>query len=322
MRNTVLLVCASLALIAAAPGAQVYSDSFNYANGTNVPGWNESVGDWSIQNGELACEHKFLWQYLVLDQFSEMNACVQMTVIATPSTVYYQDGGGTLRYSTLANVMCKIQDNNRNGDFDICYVYDRPGSATSKSFTPNTKRATVRLYTLDKDVVSEVDADMDGVWDLTVVHQTAQVPAAGKPGIHGLGGVFFDDFKYFNAVTRIHANSQPPAPGSLVTLQLKGPANQLYQCACSFSNRGFPLDPGRRIPLDVDNLLFLSVQNPVLFQSFSSRLDGNGDGLAGIQLPKIPALSGLAIYFAMVVLDANAPNFIGNISNDTQIRIQ
>ncbi|MBN2489622.1 MAG: hypothetical protein JXQ29_02090 [Planctomycetes bacterium] len=72
----------------------------------------------------------------------------------------------------------------------------------------------------------------------------------------------------------------------------------------------------------MDNLFLLSVQNPVLLQNFSSRVDANGDGVAGILLPKVPALRGLVLYFAMVVLDASAPSFIGNISNDVRIAIQ
>jgi hypothetical protein len=300
-------------------GAQVYSDSFDYPDGTTVPGWNESVGDWTIKNKELVCEHKFLWQYIVLDSFSETNACVQMTVIAIPDTTYYQDGGGTLRYSTLTNVMCKIQDNNRNGDLDMCYVYDRPGSANSSAVNPATKRATVRFFTLDTDLVCQVDINQDGSWDVIVNRTTAQNVVAGKPGIHGLGGPHFDDFKYFNAVARIDPASATPSPGNRVTVQLKGPANKLYQCAASFGNRGFPLDAGRAVPLDLDNLFFLSVQNPVMFQSFNGRLDGNGDGKASVQIPNVPALSGQTLYVGMVVFDAAAPSLIGHISNDVRV---
>jgi len=316
------LVCVFLGVPALLAGAQVYSDSFNYPDGTNVPGWNESVGDWSIQNRQLVSEHRFLWQYIVLDRFQELNACLQMTVIAVPSTQFYQDGGATLRYSTSSNVMCKIQDNDRNGDFDRCYVYDRPGAAANAAISPVTKRGTVRFFAIDLDLVCQIDADLDGKWDLTVSKQTAQTPTAGKIGIHGLGGVMVDDFKFFNAVARIDPASQTPSIGSFVTFQLKGPPNQIYQCACSLGNAGFPLDPVRRIPLDVDNLMILSILNPALFQRFAGRLDSNGDGKADVAIPKIVALRGQTFYFGMVVLDPNAPNMIGNISNDVRVDIQ
>lgn len=310
-----------LVVLSSLVGAQVYSDSFDYKDGTTVPGWNESVGDFSILNKQLVSEHRFLWQYIVLDQFSDLNAGVQMTVITTLSTQFYQCGGGTLRYSTQSNVMCKIQDNNRSGDFDRCFVYDQPGSSNWADINPTTTRATVRFLALDRDLICQVDTDMDGDWDLTVKRQTTQTPAAGKPGIAALGGSIFDDFKYFNAVARIDPKSQPATPGNLVTIQLKGPANKLYQCACSFGNGGFPFDAGRRIPLDPDPLMFLSMQNPILFQSFNGRLDGNGDSMAAVQILNIPALKGQTFYLAMIVLDANAPSMVGNISNDVRVDI-
>jgi len=316
------IVAVLLGAMALLAGAQVYSDSFNYPNTTNVPGWNESVGDWSIQNGELVSAHQFLWQYIVLDRYSELNACLQMTIIAVPSTQFYQDGGGTLRYSTSSNVMCKIQDNNRSGDFDRCYVYDRPGSAANAAISPTTKRGTVRFFTIDTELVCQVDADLDGKWDLTVSKQTAQTPTAGKPGIHGLGGIHADDFKYFNAVARLDPTSQTPSVGSFITFQLKGPPGKIYQCACSFGNTGFLIDPVRRIPLNVDNLMVLSILNPLWFQRFAGSLDASGDAKAGLLIPNAPALRGQTFYFGMIVLDSSAPSSIGNISNDVRVDIQ
>ena len=321
--RTIVALGFGLALLAGSVSSQVYFDGFNYPDGTTVPNWNETVGDWSVQSKQLVGQPTSLWQYIVLDPFSELNACVQMNVFYnTASPRKLQFGGGTLRYSTASNVMCKIQDNNSSGDFDRFFVYDQPGGSAYVDPVPPTTICGVRFYTIDNDVIGQIDTDMDGKWDYTVTKPTTQTAVAGKVGIAGFNDVIIDDFMYFNAIARVDPASQPPTPGSLVTFQLKGPANKLYQAACSFGNTGFALDTTRRIPLNVDNLFILSVTNPVLFQNFADRLDANGDGKAGVQLPKIPQLQGLPFYFGFVALDAAAPSFIGNISNDERVDIQ
>lgn len=321
MRSCTFLIVA-LALAAALP-AQTYTDAFNYANGLTIPGWTKVTGQWSIVNKQLQAEQRGLWQYLVKDGFQTLNGmCEVLAIYNGGSSMKLQFGGCTMRFVGTGDcVMDKIQDNNSSGDFDRFFVYDQPGS--SKYVDPKThKICVVRLGTIDGDLIGKIDIDGDGRWDHVVVKSTTKTPTVGKVGVAGYGGCLIDYFKYFDAIVRIDPTGLPPKPGNAVTLELRGDPSLTYQCACSLYNMpGIQLGT-RMIPLTPENLMVLSIQNPVLFQRFTGVLDGSGKGKAAILIPFNPALTGLAFFFGMITLDQKSPFGVRNISNDLRIEIQ
>lgn len=110
-----------------------------------------------------------------------------------------------------------------------------------------------------------------------------------------------------------------PVIGQSFDLGISDPldANKQYFTLASFGN--FPviiLPDGRVIYLTNDGLLTLILQsfNTGLFQNTFGTLDSYGRTTATIYIPNIPALSGLTLYFAFVILDPSAPLGVGTIS--------
>ena len=115
------------------------------------------------------------------------------------------------------------------------------------------------------------------------------------------------------------------APGGQVNLSLTatGDAGLVYQLGSSFGNGPIMIDT-RRLELSPDPLLFLSVSGaaPWVFQNYSGVLDAQGQAMAAIQIPNLPALKNLRIYTAFVTLTASAPSGIASISNTMMFTIQ
>lgn len=319
MRGVCLVVC--LLLCASLGAAQVYTDTFT---STSLLGWSMSGGTWKVTSlNQLQADPTRTYQYLAWDAAKAQNAAVEIKVFYNKTVAGLQFGGGALRFIKHRDcVMNKTQDNNSSGDFDRFYVYDDPGS--SNYMDPKAHTSTVvRLLAIGTALVGRLDTDMDGKWDYTVLRTSTKTVVAGKAGISGYGGVLFDDFKYFDGVVRLHPKSPAPTPGATIGLQLGADAGETYQCAASFGNgTGINLIDGRRIPLDVDNLMVLSFQAPTVFGAFFGTLNSNGIGNATVAIPSVAALKGTRFYVGMVTLDPKSRTGIGNIANDFRVDIQ
>src|SRR5262245_13510807 len=77
-----LFVCL---VLAGAAGAQVYTDAFNYPDGTTIPGWTEKRGDWIIANARAFSQTASTWSYLTKDGWFLKDS-------VTEATVYYEGG--------------------------------------------------------------------------------------------------------------------------------------------------------------------------------------------------------------------------------------
>ncbi|MEK6861630.1 MAG: S8 family serine peptidase [Nanoarchaeota archaeon] len=117
-----------------------------------------------------------------------------------------------------------------------------------------------------------------------------------------------------------------PIIGQSFNLGINDPldTNKQYFILASFGN--FPviiLPDGRVIYLTNDGLLTFILQsfNTGLFQNTFGTLDSYGRAMAAISIPNIPALSGLTLYFAYIILDPSAPLGVGTISYTIPVTI-
>lgn len=116
------------------------------------------------------------------------------------------------------------------------------------------------------------------------------------------------------------ANITPTGTGVVGTtvglgLTSTADAGRPYQMGSSFGMGPIPID-SRKLYLSPDTLLWLSISGvlPTVFQNYAGVLDANGQAMANLILPNIPALIGLGVYTSFVTLNSSAPSGISDIS--------
>jgi len=115
------------------------------------------------------------------------------------------------------------------------------------------------------------------------------------------------------------------AVGTSTRIRITAPIARLmpYVLAASFSNRfGILLPDGRKIPLDVDPLMFMSLNLPAVFQNFQGVLNASGVADATLNVPNIATLKGLKFRLAFVTLNTKFPLGIQVISAARPVEIQ
>ena len=313
-------------LLGTALGAQVLVETFTYPNGPTIPGWTGGPGSWSINNGRLTATGSG-WRYITRDGLKAKDCVMDGEFFLIGSALQF--GGLTARHpggSTTTNlVMCKIQNNSSPGPvtaFNRGYVYEQPGGSVYTDVPlPRPTSCFCRMVILDTNAWMLVDADQDGIFEMTVgPRPLTSVLQAGLVGMNSYGACEMDNFKYYNAVIFDDPASPKPQPGASLKFVLRGKAGAGYQAASSFGRAGIPVGSGWSIPLTADPLFFLTVSGavPALFSNYASFLDINGDGSVKVHLPGVPALVGITIFTAFVTYD---PSGILEISNDHQVTI-
>jgi hypothetical protein len=121
------------------------------------------------------------------------------------------------------------------------------------------------------------------------------------------------------------ALSGPATVGTTTTIDLLSASdpNASYVCALSLGTTpGIVLSDMRVIPVNLDDLLFLSVTpgNGILINALGS-LSGAGQASLPLLVPNLPALVGLSVYSAFVVADPLDPTGVGTISPSLTITI-
>jgi hypothetical protein len=115
-----------------------------------------------------------------------------------------------------------------------------------------------------------------------------------------------------------------PSIGASVPLVLNAPGDggKAYVMAASLGASGIKVG-SRTIPLSLDALLILTVQNlvPSIFQGYQGVLSASGTASAKLNVPTITALRGLTLHHAFVVVDPSQPNGLGTISNGLGITV-
>jgi len=77
----------------------------------------------------------------------------------------------------------------------------------------------------------------------------------------------------------------------------------------------------RYFPMALDDLFFLSIQVPAIFQNFEGTLDTGGTALGAVNVPNSSALIGFTFSIAWVTVDAAAPFGIEAISGPWQVGV-
>jgi hypothetical protein len=109
-----------------------------------------------------------------------------------------------------------------------------------------------------------------------------------------------------------------PNPGKAVDLYLQSPGDKglLYIMGSSLGTGPIPIGT-RKLNLSPDDLLLITVNNyvPAIFVNYQNTLDSKGEAKAQIRIPNVPALIGVRIHTAYLVLDPAAPQGVKTISN-------
>lgn len=322
LRSTLVI----LILLGSSLSAQILVEPFNYPNGPNIPGWTTVNGSWSINNGRLSATGSG-WRYINRTGLTAKDCVMDAEFFLITSATQF--GGLTARHpggsSTTNLVMCKIQNNSTPGPktaLNRCYIYEQPGGSVFKDIpNPRPTSAFCRMIILDKDTWMLIDADKDGIFEMTVGPKVlTSVFTSGLAGMNSYGPCEMDNFKFYNAVIINDPGNPTPRPGVALQFNLRGQPSFGYQAASSLGRTGIPIGSGRMIPLDADPLFFLSVSGavPTLFANYSYVLDPGGNGFVKVVLPNIPALVGITIFTAFITFDSTG---INGVSNDHQVTI-
>jgi hypothetical protein len=319
-----------LAVLAAAAGAQSYRDSFDYPDGTVVPGWTEQSGDWLVSGGRLYLGGPvgIGYKHITKDGWNVRHSVTEARIFYEGPLVGIRAAGLTARLVGTWTIWCAIQDNTEpiGVGFDSFWLYERPGTGSHAQINlPAFLSCRVRLLVHNATASVQVDTNGDGAWDLAGTTALSLLLAAGE---HGCSSAFLtpqtrspgiDDFALFDAVLTSTGTAQP---GTTLTLNLQGNVpGAPYQAAAAFAAApGIPVDT-RSIPLAPDALTVLSLSLPSVFQGFTGGLNGTGAGTARIAIPAVPALAGVVFHSAFVTLSGGAPSGIASISNDHRIAI-
>lgn len=306
-------------------GAQVFQDSFSYPNGPTIPGWTVRNGNFQVTNGRLVATSGTTWAYITKDGYNLTDSTLEGDFYFVGAGVQF--AGLTSRHPGTAGdsnlVMGKIQNNGGAADFDICYLYERVFGTALSAVIPGTVAAKCRMITLDNQVWMYIDADQDGIFDVTIGPKPlTNILGSGLVGMCGYQTSEMDNFKFYDAVLK-EPTGVTPSIGTTYTMQFRAaqPQGTLFVCAASFSaGFGIPID-SRILPLDFDPLFILSLNAAGLF-NFVGGLDASGNGFPNIVIPNLAYLIGTSFYVGGFTLSPGAPSDIGNISNNLRITIQ
>ena len=104
-------------------------------------------------------------------------------------------------------------------------------------------------------------------------------------------------------------------PGQAFSLMVSSPnePGALYVVAVSFGySPGIPLTGNRKVYLMPDDLFNYSLTNTGIFSNFQGVLNGKGEGIATMQIPNIPTLSGFRFFAAAVTVNMNQISVISD----------
>ena len=205
-----------------------------------------------------------------------------------------------------SNATNLVAEDTNNGD-DV-FVHDRATGKTSRvsldsSGRQGNKQSTRpslspdgRLVAFHSSANNLVPNDLNGVQDI-FVHDGIPSPTLTPTG--------------------------PPRTGTSVTLNLRSPddVGRPYVLGSSFGYwPGIRVDT-RDIPLNPDLLFGMSWGAPSVFKNYIGVLDSQGQALAFIHIPGVPALAGIRFYTAFVTSGPASPSGIRGISNAVELTI-
>lgn len=123
------------------------------------------------------------------------------------------------------------------------------------------------------------------------------------------------------AGSRHLAGMNTPTLGSTYQLRVSSPnePGATYFIAASFGTSGITLAPGKTVYLSPDGLYRYSLTNSGIFSNFRGSLDAQGEQIASMTIPTIPALRGVRFFTAAVTI---AGGTFSAISDPVGVTIQ
>lgn len=323
-RTTSVATASLLALLASTVQTQVYSDSFNYPNGTTIPGWTQQTGIWQVQNGRISSTSGGTWAYITKDNLSATRSVIDGEFFFAGGGIQF--AGLTSRHpgnnSGTNLLMVKIQNNGGVADFDRVFVYEQPVALNGfyVDIPGGTVAAYCRMVTLGNEFWIETDADRDGDYELVTPPRTIVNALTGTlVGMNGYQTSEMDNFEFFDAVLL-------PQPGAAARIglnydmRLATPAPFVpWFGMIALDNQGFAVGT-RRIPVSPDFLAVATFGNAGF--GLIGATDGNGDATLSIPVPAMPALVGLRLFAAAFTYDPTQLYAVGHISNEQAFFIQ
>ena len=315
----------ALALIATSLPAQVDYEPFaRVAN--PIPGWTPHVGTWILKDiggGDIRAEstgtgHKYL---------TRTGSSAFMGVIEAKATgVSNTCNGGTLfRWDATQSTGIRAYGASSGGQAAYAVlILDAPGVSRNLIQIPTrTKNLTARILAQAQEVRAQFDVDpLDGKWDYEL-SLTVQSTTGSPYGAYAWNGSYIDDVKFFDAVIFRRSKFGGPTLGQTVSLDLYAPtAGAMYLLLPSLTPGMIGLPNGWFSPVVPDNLTAAAPALPSLFANFVGTLDGSGKATAKLVVPNIPALAGVAVYIAGVVLDGRTPPSFLHLFNDERIDLK
>lgn len=313
----------TMLVLTPALAAQDVIERFDYANGTNVPGWSERQGgDFQILNKELVLPSGG-WSYITFDALKNIKDCVLDVEAIYPAGAGIRFAGVTARHDGSATengcVMLKVQDNTSAGNWNRAFLYERPGSSTYTDLTPASTRCVARMFVKGNEAWYDIDLDMDGYFDHRTPVRTLSA-ATTKPdgfvGANAYGNATLDNWMYYSALLYPKTIASQPKIGTQFDMNFAAPLNMAGSSAVptpwvgflSFKPGRLPLPDGRAIPFDFASAIalwsgVLTTQAP--------------EATISLPIPQDTTLIGLRFFSNAITLGA-AGKFlgIGAISND------
>ena len=219
----------------------------------------------------------------------------------------------------------------------LVYRLNRQTGALIKSFSVPTAPNT--LFGLAHDTTKLLGVVMSTTGPATILgvddNTGAELFRFNGPGVSGncRGLGYGDDGNLYvgnQGDNQIHVMAPVPTPagpfavGQSTKIRITAPIARLapYVLAASWSDVfGVRLTDGRRIPLDVDSLMVLSLGAPAIFQDFVGLLNASGVADATLNVPPAPALRGVKFRIGFITLDSLVPTGIRVISAARDVQI-
>ncbi len=160
---------------------------------TDIPGWTEQSGDWTVTGRRLVSEAASANQVITRNLVPQADGCVEVCG-------HYGDGTG-LRYlglmvryqSAYDRIQVKLQDNDSSGYFDSCIVYDDTSSVFTATGQNYGTEPRLQVEFVGTTLHVRIDVDGEGNWD----HDYPVAVTTTHPGLVGASAynqVGFDDW--------------------------------------------------------------------------------------------------------------------------------
>jgi len=168
----------ALVLFSGVSAAQNVTESFSYPNGTKIPNWSPEVGTWKVAGGKLVFTGGSRSGYISTSLVGKVSDFVIDIEVVYPKTKKLYFGGvaalmlGSRRTSGM--LVSEVQDSSAGGTgaFNFAFFRELSGGSTSRSISPATKHAVVRLFKKGRQAWFEIDTDMNGSFDLQLPRQS------------------------------------------------------------------------------------------------------------------------------------------------------